>query len=215
MANVTFLTFNLFQENTYIVYDETGECIIFDPGCSDEYEKNKLLDTLKKLDLKPVRLLNTHCHIDHILGNRFVADTFNLPLEIHQGELGMLERGPTVAAMYGIPYLEHSPVPSHFLKEDDEIIFGNSKLKIIFTPGHSPASLSFYCEKDHFLIAGDVLFKESIGRTDLPGCNHKLLLEAIREKLFMLPDETIVWPGHGEYTTIGYEKKHNPFVGMN
>lgn len=214
MAVVTFLTFNAFQENTYIVYDETGECIIFNPGCSDDYENNQLIDTLKKLNLKPVRLINTHCHIDHILGNKFVSDTFNLPLEIHEGELGMLERGPTVAAMYGIPYLNHSPIPSQFLNEKDEIIFGNSKLKIILTPGHSPASLSFYNEKNCFLIAGDVLFKDSIGRTDLPGCNHALLISSIKEKLFMLPEETVVWPGHGESTTIGYEKKNNPFVGI-
>ena len=215
MANVTFLTFNPFQENTYIVYDETGEAVIFDPGCSNEQEKNELLHTLDKLKIKPVRLINTHCHIDHILGNKFVADHFNLPLEIHKGELGMLEKGAIVAARYGIPYTEPSPVASTFLEEGDEVTFGNSVLKTILTPGHSPASLSFYCEKDHFLIAGDVLFRESIGRTDLPGCDHKLLMESIREKLFRLPENTVVWPGHGEFTTIGYEKKHNPFVGSN
>jgi glyoxylase-like metal-dependent hydrolase (beta-lactamase superfamily II) len=215
MAKVTFLTFNPFQENTYIVYDETGECILIDPGCSDESENNELMGTLQQLNLKPVRLLNTHCHIDHILGNKFVSETYHLPLEIHAGELGMLERGPTVAAMYGIPYSGFSPIPDHFIREGEEIIFGNTALKILLTPGHSPASLSFYCEKDHFLIAGDVLFKESIGRTDLPGCNHDLLLASIREKLFPLPDETIVWPGHGAYTTIGYEKRHNPFVGLS
>lgn len=212
MATVTFLTLNAFQENTYIVYDETRECILFDPGCSDEYEKKSLLDTLKALKLIPVRLINTHCHIDHILGNKFISDTFNLPLEIHEGELGMLERGPTVAAMYGIFYHEPSPLPGNYLNEGDEIVFGNTQLKIILTPGHSPASLSFYCEKDRFLIAGDALFKESIGRTDLPGCNHKLLIDSIREKLFILPDETIVWPGHGESTTIGHEKNYNPFL---
>lgn len=213
MAKVLFLTFNPFQENTYIVYDETRECVIFDPGCSDDYEKTSLLEKINTLNLKPVRLINTHCHIDHILGNKFVADTFHLPLEIHKGELGMLERGATVAAMYGISYQEPSPLPGQFIEEGDEINIGNSMLKAILTPGHSPASLSFYCEKDKFLIAGDVLFKESIGRTDLPGCDHKLLIESIQDKLFHLPEETVVWPGHGEYTTIGYEKKYNPFVG--
>jgi glyoxylase-like metal-dependent hydrolase (beta-lactamase superfamily II) len=214
MAEVLLLTYNPFQENTYIVYDETGDCIIFDPGCSEAHEKNDLLDNINHFNLKPVRLINTHCHIDHILGNKFVADTFHLPLEIHKGELSMLERGATVAAMYGISYHEPSPLPGQFIEDGDEIIVGNTVLKAILTPGHSPASLSFYCEKHKFLIAGDVLFKESIGRTDLPGCDHKLLLTSIKDKLFQLPDETVVWPGHGEQTTIGYEKRYNPFVGL-
>jgi len=213
MATVTCLTFNAFQENTYIVSDASGDCVVFDPGCSDSREQRALCETLERLGVKPVRLINTHAHIDHILGNRFVADTFGLVLEIHAGELPLLERAGSVAAMYGIPYPEPSPMPGRYLVDGEEIRFGSTVLQILFTPGHSPASLSFYSAADGFLLAGDVLFRESIGRTDLPGCDHRLLLDSIRERIFPLPGETVVWPGHGEPTTIGHEKQFNPFVG--
>lgn len=212
MAKVASFTFNPFQENTYVVYDETGECIIFDPGCSNKHEETEILTFLKDKKLRPVRLINTHCHIDHILGNAFIAEQFDLGLEIHEGELQVLNQGPIVADMYGIAYNNHSPAPSNFIKEGSTISFGNTILKALFTPGHSPASLSFYNEKDQFLIAGDVLFFQSIGRTDLPGGDFETLAESIRNQLYVLPDEVIVYPGHGPKTRIGYEKMNNPFV---
>lgn len=212
MADVVKLTFNPFQENTYIVYDETKECIIFDPGCYHAHEKEELINTLQRLQLKPVRLINTHCHVDHVFGNSFISETYGLGLECHQGEVPVLEAVGQVCMLYQIPYPEPSPMPSAFIEAGDIIQFGNTKLEVRFTPGHSPASICFYNAKDHFVIAGDVLFKDSIGRTDLPGGNMDTLLNSIRTQLFTLDDEVTVYPGHGPQTTIGYEKQHNPFL---
>ncbi len=212
MALVAKFTFNPFQENTYIVYDETKECIIFDPGMYTEAEKKHFTDFIESAGLKPVRLINTHCHLDHVFGNKFVADTYQLGLEIHKGEVPVLESFTQTCAMYGVPNVEASPAPSHFIEEGDSITFGNTSLSVLFTPGHSPASISFFCAADQFLIAGDVLFRESIGRTDLPGGDMKTLLDSIREKCFPLGDDVRVYSGHGEDTTIGYEKQNNPFL---
>jgi glyoxylase-like metal-dependent hydrolase (beta-lactamase superfamily II) len=205
------LTFNPFSENTYIVTDDTKDCIIFDPGCYDPEEKAELKAFIADNGLRPVRLINTHCHLDHVFGNKFVADTWNLSLEIHRGELGVLENYPSVCQKYGVPNFDRSPMPNRFIEADDTIEFGHSALKVLFTPGHSPASLSFYNEKENYVIAGDVLFLESIGRTDLPGGNHATLLESIQTQMFTLPGETIVYPGHGNPTTIRHEKEYNPF----
>jgi len=164
------------------------------------------------LQLQPVRLVNTHCHIDHIFGNKFISETFQLPLEIHQGELDLLNAAPQVSNLYGNPYPDHSPAPEKYIHSGDVLEFGNTKLEAIFTPGHSPASLSFYCKEDQFLIAGDVLFHESIGRTDLPGGDFDTLISSIKNQLFPLGNEVKVYPGHGSTTTIGHEKEHNPFL---
>jgi len=212
MALVAKFTFNPFQENTYIVYDETKECIIFDPGMYTEAEKKHFTDFIDSTGLRPVRLINTHCHLDHVFGNKFVADTYQLGLEIHEGEVPVLESFTQVCAMYGVPNVEAFPAPSRFIKEGNTITFGNTSLEVLFTPGHSPASISFFCKEDQFLIAGDVLFRESIGRTDLPGGDMKTLLDSIREQCFPLGDDVRVHSGHGEDTTIGYEKQNNPFL---
>jgi len=212
MAHVAAFTFNPFQENTYLVYDETGECAIFDPGCFDTSEKEVLQRFIQENALTPVRLINTHCHIDHIFGNKFIADTYNLPLEIHRDELPVLNFAPKTVQFYGIPYPEPSPQPEQFIEAGDTVAFGNTELEVRLTPGHSPASLSFYCAKDKFVLAGDALFKGSIGRTDLPGGDMNTLLQSIREQLFTLPDEVKVYAGHGEATTIGEEKRSNPFL---
>jgi glyoxylase-like metal-dependent hydrolase (beta-lactamase superfamily II) len=209
--SVQGITFNPFQENTYIIAGPSGDCILIDPGCFDSIERNELKTYIANHSLRPVRLINTHCHIDHILGNAFVANTWNLGLEIHKGELPVLESGTTVAGMYGIPY-ETSPLPASFIKEGDEITLEGYVLKVLFTPGHSPASICLYHEAGGWLIGGDVLFYESIGRTDLPGGNHELLLKSIREQLFVLPKDTIVYPGHVQETTVGYEKMFNPWL---
>jgi len=208
---VQSFTFNPFEENTYIISNEDGECIIIDPGCYDRSEQNELAQFIQGRELNPVRLLNTHCHIDHILGNAFVSKAFGLGLEIHSGEVPVLNAGGAVAGMYGIPY-ETSPHPANFLKEGEEIELGNTKLKILFTPGHSPASVCFYNADGGWVIGGDVLFYESIGRTDLPGGDYNTLINSIRTQLFTLPGETVVYPGHGPQTTIGYEKMFNPFL---
>lgn len=212
MTQVVCLTFNPFEENTYLIYDESKECVIIDPGCLDSDEKNRLSDTIARIGLRPVRLINTHCHLDHIFGNRFVAEKYGLSLEIHRGEIPVLERAPQAAMLYGIPYPELSPAPGKFIEDAERIEFGNTRLEAILTPGHSPASLSFFCEEHNFLIAGDVLFYGSIGRTDLPGGDYDTLIESITQKLLPLGDAVQVYPGHGPSTSIGFERLHNPFL---
>ncbi len=212
MTKVKKFEFSPFQENTYVLYDETKECIIIDPGCYDERERKELVDFIEKNELKPVRLINTHCHLDHVFGNKFVADKYGLILECHEGELAVLQFAAQAAKMYGVQ-MEPSPLPGKYIEEGDVISFGKTKLSSILTPGHSPASLCFFCEADNFLIAGDTLFRLSIGRTDLPGGNHETLLRSIKEKIFPLGDKVVVYSGHMEETTIGYEKVNNPFVG--
>lgn len=211
MLQVKSFTFNDFYENTYLLFDETKECVIIDPGCNNEHEKSILSNFITENELTPIHLLNTHCHIDHILGNKYVADTYGLTLVSHKGEIPVLEFGSQTAAMYHIPY-EKSPNIEIFVDEGDVISFGNTTLDIIFTPGHSPASISFYHKESNILIAGDVLFQGSIGRTDLPGGNFEVLIRMIKSKFLTLPDETIVYPGHGEHTNIGIEKRTNPFL---
>jgi len=205
------ITFNPFEENTYFIIAPSNECIIIDPGCFDEKERLALKNFISENKLNPVRLINTHCHIDHILGNAFVANEYNLGLEIHVGEIPVLQAGMTIAGMYGIPY-NPSPDPVSFLKAGDEILLDSESMKVLFTPGHSPASICLYNEKDKWVIGGDVLFYESIGRTDLPGGDFTTLINSIRTQLFTLPDEVVVFPGHGQETRIGYEKMFNPFL---
>ena len=212
MTQVKVFEFNPFAENTYVVYDETGDCAIFDPGCYTPQEKTALRDFILSEGLRPVRLINTHCHLDHVLGNQFVHREWQLGLEIHRGELPVLERYPAACLMYGIPNAEPSPAPDRFLEAGDVVAFGNTRLEVLYTPGHSPASISFYCREGGFVLAGDVLFMESIGRTDLPGGDFDTLIERIRTQLFTLPDPTVVYPGHGPATTIRHEKEYNPFL---
>lgn len=211
MASVAVFDFNLYHENTYIIYDDTGKCIIMDPGMYEEAER-KVLDTyISKHNLSPQRLINTHCHIDHVLGNKYVSEKYGLDLEINEIEIPLLNEVPNYGLQFGL-MPEPSPQPKYFLEDGDIVSFGDTQLKALFTPGHSPGHLCFYSEKDGFLIGGDVLFHLSIGRTDLPGGDFATLERSIREKLYVLPDDTIVYPGHGQSTTIGFEKKHNPFV---
>jgi len=205
-------TFNAFSENTFIVSDNTKECIIIDPGCYNQHEKNELAKYVTDNNLKPVMLINTHCHIDHIFGNKFAAEKWGLELQINKLELGILENSTDVAKLYGFENYEKSPNAKIFLNEHDEIKFGESKLDILFTPGHSPGHIAFHSAKDKVLISGDVLFKNSIGRTDLPGGHYDTLIKSIKEKILLLEDETIVFCGHGPSTTIGSEKLNNPFL---
>lgn len=211
MTDVAIFPFNPFQENTYILYDDSKECAVFDPGCYSNEEKKMLSDFIEAKGLKPVRLINTHCHIDHVLGNKYIFDTYGLKPELHEEELVVLQSAERIGQMYGIP-MEPSPEPETFLPSEGLLEFGNTKLQILFTPGHSPASLSFYSSEHQFVIGGDVLFRDSIGRTDLPGGSFETLIESIRKQFFTLGDEVKVYPGHGPATTIGYEKKNNPFL---
>ena len=211
MIHIHFLTFNPFQENTYILYDETKECVIIDPGCYEKEEKKEMKKFIEENKLKPVRLLNTHCHIDHILGNSFIADTYNLKLEMHEKDLPVLNSTVDYGQLFGLN-VDPSPQPEKFLQEGDEIKFGNSKLKVIFVPGHAPGHIAFVCEDQKFVINGDVLFEGSIGRTDLPGGDHETLIESIMQKMLPLGDDYKVYTGHGSPTTIGFERNNNPFL---
>lgn len=212
MIQVLCKTYNPFQENTYVLYDATGECIIIDPGCWNAKEEKDLKEQISKLGLQPVGLYNTHCHLDHVFGNAFVAATYGLELCVHEGEVPVLDAVPQVCKMYGVPYTKPSPNPGKFLTPGATIAFGTSELRILLTPGHSPASLSFFSEASRILIAGDVLFNGSIGRTDLPGGDLDVLMESIRREYLPLGDDVVVYPGHGPATTLGHERATNPFL---
>lgn len=211
MISIQQFTFNPVMENTYVLFDETDECVIIDPGMYDAAEQNTMVNFIKEKGLKPVLLLNTHCHYDHVFGNRFVYDQWGLKPQFHKGELPVLQAIPGYVPQMGLNY-ELSPEPEVFLPEAGSVKFGNSQLELIFAPGHSPAHLCFYAPSDNFLIGGDVLFYSSIGRTDLPGGSHLQLINSIKNNLFILPDDCRVYPGHGQSTTIGFEKQHNPFL---
>lgn len=212
MLQLKSFTFNPFMENTYLLYDETREAVIFDPGCFEKHEQRELSDFIEQEGLKIKYLVNTHCHIDHVLGNAFVKRKYEVPLHIHEKEHPVLKSVSTYASNYGFAGYEEAQ-PDFYINEADQLKFGNSSLEIRFVPGHSPGHLVFYHEETGICIAGDTLFQGSIGRTDLPGGNHDTLLNAIRKEMFSLPDNTKVYPGHGPMTNIGFEKEHNPFVG--
>ena len=212
MLHIQSFVFSPIQENTYILYNEFKQCIIIDPGCYFDAEKESLKNFITQNGLTPVLLLNTHCHLDHVFGNKFIAESYGLTLQLHEKEIKVLSYAPTSGLMYNMPFDNYAGAFIE-LKEGNIILLGDDKLEILETPGHSPGSICFYCRKQNFVIGGDVLFKRSIGRTDLPGGDHQTLLKSIRKKLFVLPDETIVYNGHGSSTTVGEEKKYNPFVG--
>ena len=214
MINIQKLVFNPFQVNTYVVSDESRQCAIIDAACYGDHENRILEEYIRKEELIPVRLIYTHCHTDHILGNMFVTGRYHLEPEVHpEGKL-FREMAKEFSSVFGVNY-EGSMEPSRFLEEGDEIRFGNSSLKVLYTPGHADGSICLWSESQRFVMVGDVLFYTGIGRADLPTGNFDLLKASILQKLFTLPDDTIVYPGHGPQTTIGFEKKHNPFLSMD
>jgi len=211
MIHIQLFTFNDFQENTYVLADETKQCIIIDPGCYRTEEQNTLTNYIKNNNLIPVKLLNTHCHIDHVLGNNFVASTFKIGLEIHANDLATLNSVADYGHLYGFN-CEPSPQPIAFLKDGDMINFGNSKLEVRYVPGHSAGHIVLVSFEDKFVICGDVLFRGSIGRTDLPGGDYNTLINSIKTKLLTLADNFKIYSGHGPSTTIGFERENNPFL---
>jgi hydroxyacylglutathione hydrolase len=213
MLTVQLFTFNPVQENTYILYNENKECCIIDPGCYFASEEKALVDFIESSGLKPVLLLNTHCHLDHIFGNRFIHKKYGLTLHIHSLDKPVLDLGPASGQMWQLPF-DNYDGELVFIDEDKEIRIGDDVLQVLFTPGHSPGSVSFYNRQEKFIISGDVIFSGSIGRTDLPGASFATLEESIRTKLYTLPEDVVIYPGHGESTTIGDERKTNPFVKM-
>ena len=211
MLKVHQLTFNPFLVNTYIASDETGQCAIIDPGCSTDKERKELVKVITDNKLKPTLLLNTHCHIDHFPGNKFVCDTYGLLPQFHVDEFEVMKSALLYQKFFGFS-LEESPAPEVYLKEGDTVKFGNITFNVIFTPGHSPGHLSFYDEADKAIFSGDVLFQGSVGRFDLPGASGAVLYKTLTEKLMPLPDDVKVYSGHGPVTTIGRERQSNPYL---
>ena len=211
MISLKTLTFNSFQVNTYILHDETNEAIIIDPACQSTQETDQIIQYIKDNNLTPKAIINTHGHIDHIVGVNDIKNTFSIPFKIHSEDTLLLENALYSAQLFGFN-LETIPIVDEFIEEGATIAFGNSTIKALHVPGHSPGSLVFYSEDAGFVIVGDVLFNGSIGRTDLPGGNLETLLSGIKEKLLNLPKNTVVYSGHGPSTTIGQEHDTNPFL---
>jgi hydroxyacylglutathione hydrolase len=211
---VQSFTFNPFQENTYVIYDETRNAAIIDPGCYDPAEQRLLDQFILQHNLTIKYLLNTHCHIDHVLGNAHVLEKYKVPFLIHQKEEALLRAVKTYSSNYGFQ-LYHEALPTGYLTEGEKITFGKTELEVIFLPGHSPGHVGFYHRTDKVILSGDVLFEGSIGRTDLPGGDFNTLIDSIHKKLFILPDDVTVYSGHGDTTTIGEEKNTNPFCALS
>jgi hydroxyacylglutathione hydrolase len=211
MLHLKTFIFNPFQENTYVIYDEEQNAFIIDPGNSTASENTQLKTFIeaKKLNLR--RLLLTHGHIDHIVGNKFVFDTYGLLPEVNKNDLFFMEKMLQSAAMYGLN-VEQTPMPEKFINEGDKIQLGKYEFECIYTPGHSPGSISFFNRQNKLLIGGDVLFMGSIGRSDLPKGDHETLIRSIKEKVLTLGDDIKVYSGHGPSITTGYEKQTNPFL---
>ena len=212
MMNIKVFTFNLFSENTIVVWDdETKETAIVDPGTSSIEEETILTNFFFDQNLNVKYLINTHCHIDHILGCRFIKEKYNPIYYVPVKDLPLLENAQQQASMFSI-LLDDPPKPDEFITEQTELFLGSSMLRFLFTPGHTPGEFCIYFEKEKICISGDVLFNESIGRTDLWGSDYLTLINSIETKLFSLPDDVVIYPGHGEKSTIGYEKQNNPFL---
>jgi hydroxyacylglutathione hydrolase len=212
MLNVKKFTFNPFSENTYVVTDEFKNAVIIDPGCYYKAEQNEIDSYILKNNLKLKSILHTHSHLDHMFGTAYFADKYNLDLWICKEDLVTYQSYEKVCEVYGIPItFSPNPTPKFFdLKQLIQI--EGIKFEILFVPGHSPGHVAFYNQENNFLINGDCLFENSIGRTDLPGGNHQQLIDSIKNEIFMLPDETLVYCGHGNETTIKAEKSSNPFL---
>ncbi len=211
MLTVEAFTFNPFSENSYVIINNKKQCWFVDPGMCDAEENKAMNAFIIENQLSPQGVINTHAHIDHILGVQALKDKYKITFGLHKTELPVLSMAQASAAMFGVSLTE-VPVPDWFIKEGQPLKLGDDTLEVFYTPGHSPGSISFYYPEGNWVLAGDVLFQGSIGRTDLPGGDFNTLIKSIRTHLFTLPDNTIVLSGHGDATTIGDEKRYNPFL---
>lgn len=211
MLNIKVFVFNEIQENTVVLSDETKECIIIDAGCNNEAEQLRLSGYITENSLKPVMLLNTHGHFDHVMGNAYIFRKYGLQPMMHRGDLNKIENATSYVSAFGLQ-MENPPIPKQFLEDGQILKFGNTEFKVIYTPGHSEGGVCFYFEKEKLLVAGDTLFNGSIGRTDLPGGDYDELMRSIHTKLLALPGDTRVICGHGPGTTISREAMTNPFL---
>ncbi len=211
--NIKVFEFNPIAVNTYVLYDETGECVIIDAACFFPNEQQELLSFINNNKLVVKHLLNTHLHFDHVFGVNFMEEQFDVKMKAHKADEFLLASMQQQMAMFGFPANgKYIPTMGEYIDENDIIEFGNQKLSIMSVPGHSPGSIVFYNKKENLVISGDVLFNGSIGRTDLPQGDYNLLIDGIKTKLLVLPEDTIVYPGHGPSTTINGEKQMNPFL---
>ncbi len=211
MLNINYFTFNAFEENTYIIANDKKQCWIIDPGMYQQDEKDAIFEFIANKQLQPQGIINTHAHIDHIFGVQALMDKYNIPFSMHEQETEVLKMAAGSATLFGFDF-RSVPKPTSFIKASEPLQLGDDILQVFHTPGHSPGSISFYYPRGNWVISGDVLFSGSIGRTDLPGGNFDTLINSIHTQLFTLPAETTVLSGHGPATTIGEEKKHNPFL---
>ncbi len=212
MLKLEKFVFNPFSENTYIIWDDvTKESAIIDPGCYEDYEKEELKTFVTENRLSVKFLINTHCHIDHVLGCAFVLKEYKPQFYIPEKDIELLAGASTQGAVFGIS-IDQIPKAEKFIDEDLVLKLGEIEIKFLFTPGHTPGEYSLFFEKEKICISGDVLFQNSIGRTDLWGGDFSTLINSIKTKLLTLPNDTTVYPGHGGETTIGEEKIHNPFL---
>lgn len=211
MLYIESFTFNAFQENTYLIYNDNKECWIIDPGMYDNNETKHLVEFIDRKQLQPKAVINTHTHLDHIFGVDALKTRYSIPFLIHEKDLPVLNGAAGSAMLFGFDF-KNIPHPDEFISETQPLQLGTDEVTVFFTPGHSPGSVSFYYAPGSWVIGGDVLFSGSIGRTDLPGGNFDTLLYSIRTQLFTLPDETVVYSGHGPATTVEHEKKYNPFL---
>ena len=213
MIHIHYFTFSPFAENTYVLWDETKEAVIIDPGCLAQYEKEELADFIADNQLTVKHLLQTHTHLDHVFGSAFVKRKFGVKMLMHKNEIPVLENVESRCIMWGVKGYE--PVEADgFIDEGDIIRFGNSELEILFVPGHAPGHLAFINHPQKFIIGGDVLFRGSVGRTDFPLCSHTDLMNSIKTKFMTLTDDYKVYPGHNDPTTIGLERRTNPYINQ-
>lgn len=211
MLTVHKLVFNPFQENTFIIEAENKDCIIVDPGCCNASENQQLEAFVKQHNLNPVRLMLTHFHLDHVFGNQFIFDTWALKPTGHKDGEFTMSGNQRACELYGLPYIPSPPI-AHFINDGDEVKLGTDVIKVLHVPGHSTGHVALVSTNSNWVIAGDVLFQNSIGRTDLPGGDLATLEKSIKEKMYLLPDDMVVYCGHGPETSIGNEKFANPFV---
>lgn len=211
MLRLQHFVYNGFSENTYLIINDLNECWVVDPGMYNEQETSIFSAYVKAQNLTLKGIINTHAHIDHIFGIPFLMDQYGLSFGMHEKDMPVLAGARGAAMLFGFE-IKEIPQPGYFIKEGEPLMLGEDELEVRLTPGHSPGSIVFYSAADGWLIGGDVLFAGSIGRTDLPGGNHQTLLDSIRTQLFTLPDAVTVYPGHGPATTIGAEKRSNPFM---
>ncbi|MBI9036312.1 MAG: MBL fold metallo-hydrolase [Bacteroidales bacterium] len=211
MITIKTFAFNSFQVNSFVLHDATGSCVIIDPGCYTPAEKQTLKDYIDSNGLKPVKIIATHMHIDHILGLKFVADQYQIGLACHKDAEQFIRSAEGSATVFGFE-LEGTVNPDQYLEDETFFKFGDSSIRILHTPGHADGSICLVLEDEKVVITGDVLFRDSIGRTDLPTGDFDVLMESINTKLFTLDDGFKAYPGHGPATSIGHEKINNPFV---